>query len=145
MVHLLAILKRTVAMIAGQKAIYDRLPSEDSDAEVLRFPENAVGTDWLSPDHKKEYGSFKQGSEVRYEDYENDLSREPTLFDSWLSTKPTSRGSIRRHVEKRENTGVTQSFTYTHTCACEKRARDANYPPPILLTLAPSKLPTTLC
>ena len=47
--HVMAVMKRTVTIIAGKHAVYVRLPSEKADQTIHVFGQDPIDEDWLSP------------------------------------------------------------------------------------------------
>lgn len=59
--HLMAILKRTIVIIAGHHAAYVQMPSEHETEPILRFSYGGITKDWLRQKNKGVFGLFKQG------------------------------------------------------------------------------------
>ena len=84
--HLMAILKRTVVIIAGFKGVYVRLPSEHATEPIRRFGGDGITEDWLEKTHKEYYGLYKQGLHEKYDGYEAKLEEEQALVAQLLAT-----------------------------------------------------------
>ena len=59
--HFMAILKRTIVIIAGHHAAYVHMPSEHETEPILRFSYGGITKDWLRQKNKGVFGLFKQG------------------------------------------------------------------------------------
>ena len=66
MTHVMAILKRSVVMIAGKNGVYVRMPGEDKGVPVQAFWTQHLVDDWLADEHKEFYGKLKKGQKLRY-------------------------------------------------------------------------------
>ena len=86
MPHLMAILKRTVIIIAGHHAVYVRLPSEHETEPILRFNDGGITEDWLREKNKEVFGLFKQGLQQKYTGFEKSLEDEQALVARLLAT-----------------------------------------------------------
>lgn len=93
--HLMAILKRTMVLIAGHKAVYVRLPSEHSSEPILRFAAGGITEDWLQDKNKKYYGLYKKGIHQKYPNYDQLLEEEQAMVASFLAT-PEEKTYIER-------------------------------------------------
>ena len=84
--HIMAILKRSIVIIAGKRAVYLRLPSEHESQVIHRFDSYGVQEDWLKDDNKKYYGNYKDGAPVKYQDYDQKVEEETCKVASLLAT-----------------------------------------------------------
>lgn len=93
--HLMAILKRTMVIIAGHNGVYIRLPSEHTSEPIHCFNEGGVTEDWLQETHKKFYGMYKQGVHEKYFGYDSAVEEEQALVAKLLAT-PEEKDYIHR-------------------------------------------------
>ena len=93
--HLMAILKRTMVIIAGHNGVYIRLPSEHTSEPIHCFNEGGVTEDWLQETHKKFYGMYKQGVHEKYCGYDSAVEEEQALVAKLLAT-PEEKDYIHR-------------------------------------------------
>eukprot|EP00959_Pyramimonas_sp_CCMP1952_P030050 630298-Pyramimonas_sp.AAC.1 len=59
--HRLALTKRFVLVVVGRRALYVRAPSSDDAAQIFKFTQGNVASDFLLPDHKDALAGFYQG------------------------------------------------------------------------------------
>ena len=83
--HVMAVLKRTVTIIAGKHAVYVRLPSEKADQTIHVFGQDAVAEDWLSPTNKAFLKAYRKGSNQFYEGFDEKVAEEQALIAQWMS------------------------------------------------------------
>ena len=62
----LAIVNRSILLIAGRKRVMLRLPSDDPGAEMLSFSADSVAEDFLKEDNKPFLNEFRSGKKVKY-------------------------------------------------------------------------------
>ena len=74
--HKMAVLKRAVTIVAGNNAVYVRLPSEKLEQSIHAFWEDAVAEDWLASTHKKALSAYREGREIEYEGFSDNIERE---------------------------------------------------------------------
>ena len=84
--HMMAILKRSSVVIAGELAIYVRLASEHPDQVIHRFDSCSMLKDWLKPTNKKFYSLYKEGQHVKYPGYQEALEAEANLVSELLAS-----------------------------------------------------------
>lgn len=79
--HVMAILKRCVAVLAGKHALYVRLPSQSDDSPVLRFAQDRIAEDWLlDPGNKTYYNDYKRGKESLYPGFADNVAQEQAMI-----------------------------------------------------------------
>jgi len=84
--HMMAILKRAAVIIAGRRAVYLRLPSQNESETIYRFSGDGITEDWLCDKNKSSYGSYKQGVHQKYANYDSQLDEEAALVAKLLAT-----------------------------------------------------------
>ena len=84
MVHIMAIMKRSVVLIAGANAIYLRLPGGSEDVPIQIF--RPMDKDWIQDEHKAYYGKVKKGVRAKYPGFEDQLAKEAEKMEEWLAT-----------------------------------------------------------
>lgn len=116
MPHLMAILKRTVVIIAGHKGVYVRLPSEHDTEPVHCFKNGGITEDWLVNDRKKFYGLYKQGTHQKYEDFDAKLEEEQRLVAKLLASPEEKKYIERaeRHDLWRAEAGSPEASSSPH-------------------------------
>ena len=90
----MAILKRTVVIIAGHNGVYVRLPSEHTWEPIHRFNEGGVTEDRLQETHKKYYGMYKHAA-WKYHGFDSKIDDEQALVAKLLAT-PQEKAYIQR-------------------------------------------------
>ena len=93
--HLMAILKRASVVLAGNKAVYVRLPSEHQSERIYRFEGGGLTEDWLQEKNKPYCGMYEDGMFVKYSGYEDALENEATLLSDLLAS-PEEKEYMRR-------------------------------------------------
>jgi hypothetical protein len=84
--HIKAILKRSAFLIAGNNAVYLRLPSEHESEPIRVFSTAIMGHDWLREENKKYYGLVKKGKAVKYPGWDEQRDKEAEKLEEWLLT-----------------------------------------------------------
>ncbi|MEC8483682.1 MAG: hypothetical protein VXY99_07670 [Pseudomonadota bacterium] len=84
--HVMAVLKRSVVIVAGQHAVYVRLPSQHVGQRIHRFKDNGVSADWLVTENKPALASYRQGVRVEYDGFNDNLAKEAQLVEEWMKT-----------------------------------------------------------
>lgn len=95
--HVLAVLKRSIVVIAGSRAMYVRLPSKDANAIVHRIAVAGIEQDWLrdkkrwGDDNKEFYGHYKRGAELYYDGFAEQVAEEQKLVDAAVAARGGQR------------------------------------------------------
>ena len=74
--------KRFVTIIAGDRAIYVRHPSEHPTQSIYVFTEDDVVNDWMLPDNSEAYSAWKKGEKIVYDGFEQRVQQEQAIIDS---------------------------------------------------------------
>ena len=82
--HKMAVLKRAVTVVAGNNAVYVRLPSQHTGQKIHVFREDGVADDWLSPTNKKALAAYRDGREVEYDGFGANVKRQQELIHQWM-------------------------------------------------------------
>ena len=93
--HLMAILKRSSVVIAGDLGVYVRLASEHQSQVIHRFADHGLQDDWLKSENKKFYGMYKDGQHVKPPGYQEALEAEASLVSEILAS-PEEREYLAR-------------------------------------------------
>eukprot|EP00972_Heterocapsa_arctica_P041938 6185457-Heterocapsa_arctica.AAC.1 len=101
-IHVMALLKRCVTIIAGHKALYLRLPSEHEDQKIHRFEEDDVARDWLTDENKAYLGKYKDGLMETGTGFEAAVAQEQALVRSWLHPKAREETEADRATAKEQ-------------------------------------------
>jgi hypothetical protein len=89
--HVMAVLKRTITVIAGNHAVYIRFPSKETDATMHRVAFDEFAKEWLQEKNKKYYGLYKRGVESYPEDYDEHLDKEQEFVDAAIADRGTAK------------------------------------------------------
>lgn len=84
---MLAILKRTVVIIAGYRAVYMRMPSEKKDEPIQILTLNDVASNWFQQDKMWAYASWQQGNTTYPSGYAEAKTAEREFFRHLLEKK----------------------------------------------------------
>lgn len=107
--HLMAILKRTIVIIAGHRGVYLRLPNESNDQRILCFRAGGITQDWLRETNKAAYGLFKQGVHQKHSTFDVKLEEEQALVGYLLGTAEEKKYMERAHMHDRWRTEASAS------------------------------------
>ena len=80
--HIDAIMKRSAWVIAGNHAMYARVPGTDHNIEIHRFTSDSCHEDFLRPDNKSYLTHFRQGRHVKYPGYDDKVKVETEYIDN---------------------------------------------------------------
>ena len=86
---MLAILKRTIVIIAGYRAVYMRMPSEKKSEPIQILTLNDVASNWFQQDKMWAYGSWQKGNTTYPSGYEEAKIAEREFFSHLLRKKTT--------------------------------------------------------
>ena len=95
--HVMAVLKRAVCCIAGRHGLYVRFPNKSEEAPVYRITSNHIVKDWLrdrehcGSDNKVCYNAYKQGKQMFYEGFEQQLDLEQEFVDKAMDYRNNFR------------------------------------------------------
>ena len=109
--HMMAILKRSTVVIAGQLAIYVRVASELQSQIVHRFASTTLLDDWLKGTNKEFYNLYKEGQHVKPPNFEHGLESEASLAGELLAT-PAEQEYLQRgrtHDRRAEASSMAHS------------------------------------
>ena len=95
--HLMAVLKRTIVIIAGHHGVYLRLPNECNSEPIHCFRAGGITQDWLRATNKGAYSLFKQGVHQKYATFEEKLEEEQTLVAYLLGSDEEKKYMERAH------------------------------------------------
>jgi hypothetical protein len=90
----MAILKRTVVIIAGHNGVYVRLPSEHTSEPIHRFNEGGVTEDWLQEPTRSIMACTSKEHE-KYHGFDSKIDDEQALVAKLLAT-PEEKAYIQR-------------------------------------------------
>lgn len=82
---LLAILKRSVVLVAGYRAVYLRLPSPSKSAPIFMYTNDDVANDWFQQGNMWTYGAWSKGSERFPSGFDDAKAAETTLISELLA------------------------------------------------------------
>jgi hypothetical protein len=88
---LLAILKRSIFIIAGYRAVYVRLPSASKDQTIIAYTEDQIADDWFEPDDMWAYQKWQKGHCVYPTGFDQAKEAQRAMFRDLLDVRDESQ------------------------------------------------------
>ena len=106
--HKMAVLKRSVTIVAGARGVYVRLPSEHVGQPIHVFRDDDVAADWLKSEHKAALNDYREGREVKYDGFVQNVEREQALMEQWMSSPGGASAEMMCEERWRQEWELTQ-------------------------------------